>query len=126
MFDVTDRESFEKLPVFVQIIRDDVSLEDPVVILLGNKIDLVHKPREVPATDAVALCNKHNFKEYIETSAKDGTGKQTIVLHLKNLPITIFNAAPQRILNENFIVKTDSMVIYAVLRNLSYFCNSKI
>ena len=70
VFDLTDKESFDKVTDWLKEIRD-FSDKMPVG-LFGNKSDLADK-REVPQEDIDELCKQENLV-YFETSAKNNTG----------------------------------------------------
>ncbi len=69
MFDLSNRESFEHVPKFLDEIKT-AGLAVPVV-LVGNKSDLPN--REVPREEAESLANKLGLT-YLESSAKTGNG----------------------------------------------------
>ncbi|MFX0098763.1 MAG: GTP-binding protein [Candidatus Hodarchaeota archaeon] len=67
LFDVTNRESFDHLPNWIEELEANA---DPVpMVLVGNKIDL---PRDVTAQEAIEFARQFNIKYYYETSAKTG------------------------------------------------------
>ena len=70
VFDLTDKESFDKVTDWLKEIRD-FSDKMPVG-LFGNKSDLADK-REVRQEDIDELCKQENLV-YFETSAKNNTG----------------------------------------------------
>ena len=70
VFDLTDKESFDKVTDWLKEIRD-FSDKMPVG-LFGNKSDLADK-RVVPQEDIDELCKQENLV-YFETSAKNNTG----------------------------------------------------
>ena len=70
VFDLTDKESFDKVTDWLKEIRD-FSDKMPVG-LFGNKSDLADK-RAVPQEDIDELCKQENLV-YFETSAKNNTG----------------------------------------------------
>ena len=70
VFDLTDKESFDKVTDWLKEIRD-FSDKMPVG-LFGNKSDLADK-RKVPQEDIDELCKQENLV-YFETSAKNNTG----------------------------------------------------
>jgi len=70
VFDLTDKESFEKVTDWLKDIRDnEPSLP---ISLFGNKSDLKEK-RVVDQNDIDTLCENEAL-EYFETSAKDNKG----------------------------------------------------
>mmetsp|Transcript_7161 Transcript_7161/g.10549 ORF Transcript_7161/g.10549 Transcript_7161/m.10549 type:complete len:194 (+) Transcript_7161:32-613(+) len=69
VYDVTSKESFEKVSTWVEEIHQNVNY--PIgIVLIGNKIDL---QREVKKTEAEAIAKKYEMG-YFETSAKSGEG----------------------------------------------------
>ena len=70
VFDLTEKESFEKVPDWLKEIRE-FSDKMPVG-LFGNKSDLVDK-RVVTQEEINDLCKEENLV-YFETSAKNNTG----------------------------------------------------
>ena len=70
VFDLTDKDSFDKLTNWLKDIRNH-SLSLPIV-LFGNKSDLVDE-RKVDKDEIDNLCKKEDLK-YFETSAKNNTG----------------------------------------------------
>ena len=70
VFDLTDKESFDKVSDWLKDIREN---EPSIPIsLFGNKSDLKEK-RVVDQNDIDTLCENETL-EYFETSAKDNTG----------------------------------------------------
>ena len=70
VFDLTDKESFDKVTDWLKEIRD-FSDKMPVG-LFGNKSDLVEE-RQVKQEDIDDLCKREDL-EYFETSARNNTG----------------------------------------------------
>jgi small GTP-binding protein len=69
-FDLTRPQTLEAVPDWVKSVREAVEV-DPVLILLGNKADLVKK-RKVSEQEASKLAKDLGLHSYIETSAKTG------------------------------------------------------
>ena len=70
VFDLTDKESFDKVTDWLKEIR---YFSDKMPVgLFGNKSDLADK-REVPQENIDELCKQENLV-YFETSAKNNTG----------------------------------------------------
>ncbi len=69
VFDLTNRESFDHVPKWLDEIKA-IAGEMPVV-LVGNKSDLPN--RKVPREEAEDLAKKLNLR-YMESSAKTGDG----------------------------------------------------
>jgi small GTP-binding protein len=71
IFDITNRDSFNKIDFWLQDLRDNADNIDNIFIyLIGNKIDLEEK-RQVSFEEANEYANKKNMK-YLEVSAKTG------------------------------------------------------
>jgi small GTP-binding protein len=66
VFDVTDRNSFEKVSEWMLQIKNYTQIDKIGIILLGNKVDL--EPREVKPNEGEELAKQFNIK-YFETSA---------------------------------------------------------
>lgn len=64
VFDITDRQSFDDVPGWLQTLSDKVEVP---FILIGNKADLADQ-RAVSFDEASAFANSHNVP-YFETSA---------------------------------------------------------
>ena len=69
LYDVTDRESFNNLSIWLEQIEKNIYKEDLSIILVGNKIDLNF--RNVSYEEAENFA-KNNYLIYCETSSKDG------------------------------------------------------
>jgi small GTP-binding protein len=70
VYDVTDIESFESLPVWLTEISKVCSIQ-PVIVLLGNKVDLTNQ-RRVSKSDAEEFARVNSLIHF-ETSAIDTT-----------------------------------------------------
>ena len=70
VFDVSDKRSFKMVPNWLEQIEKHKT-KDPIVFLVGNKIDL--SERTVSYDEAKQFADENNL-EYFETSAKEGTG----------------------------------------------------
>ena len=70
VFDLTQRETFEKLPDWVKDIKETAA-RDPVTMIVGNKLDIIDG-RKVTNSEGMILAQK-NEMEYIEVSAKTGS-----------------------------------------------------
>lgn len=71
VYDVTNRETFDKLRVWFQEL-DTYSTDDAVKIVVGNKTDVNHQ-RAVSIEEAKELAELHNAM-FVECSAKTSTG----------------------------------------------------
>jgi Ras-related protein Rab-1A len=72
VYDVTSKQSFEHIESWVQEIVQyhDSTGESPVVVLVGNKVDVTGPQRKISADDAKELADKLNLLHF-ETSAKN-------------------------------------------------------
>lgn len=71
IFDLTNRESFEHLNVWLKMVEENAP-EGTVKILLGNKTDM-KKERVITPEEIRNFSNEQKI-EYFEVSAKEGTG----------------------------------------------------
>ena len=69
IYDITDKESFESIPKWMENIQDNKGLDYPI-ILCGNKIDLENK-RVISKKEGEELAQKFGIT-FFETSNKDG------------------------------------------------------
>ncbi|XP_061923504.1 ras-related protein M-Ras isoform X2 [Entelurus aequoreus] len=69
VFSVTDKASFEHVDRFHQLILRVKDREAFPMVLVANKVDLVHL-RKITTDQGQEMAAKHNIT-YIETSAKD-------------------------------------------------------
>mmetsp|Transcript_4917 Transcript_4917/g.5328 ORF Transcript_4917/g.5328 Transcript_4917/m.5328 type:complete len:222 (-) Transcript_4917:49-714(-) len=75
IYDVAQRDTFESLDKWVQIIKKEQG-DDAMILLVGNKIDK-HEYREVTTEEGEELARGYGFP-FMETSAKD----EVNVVHL--------------------------------------------
>ena len=116
VFDVTDRESFNKIETWIQLYKDFNKNQKRIMILLGNKVDLNN--RVVSKDEAVDFAAKKGL-HYLETSAKT----------LENVA-EAFDAMVEQILNSRkeiaFKKKNNSTIklstFQKVKRTISKFC----
>ena len=81
VYDITDKESFEKLNFWI----DQNILNGPKnmkFVLVGNKCDLTEH-RQVSIEDGENLAKKYNIK-FFEASARDGTNVNELFFYLAN------------------------------------------
>ena len=81
VYDITDRESFEKLNFWVDNIKN-FAPENAKFILVGNKCDLANE-RKVSYEEGENYAKKFNIK-FFESSAKDGTNVNELFFYLAN------------------------------------------
>ena len=70
-FDVTKRESFDNLNSWLELIKNN--LENPLIVLFGNKVDIEKDKWKVTSEEACILAKEKGFA-YFECSAKTGQG----------------------------------------------------
>ena len=75
IYDVSDRESFDSIPKWIQDVLD-VKNTEPVLVLIGNKIDL-EKERKVTYEEGKRFAEQNNFI-FQEVSAKTGKNFDTL------------------------------------------------
>ena len=71
VYDLSDKNSFEKLNVWLNDIKDNMS-NDVVLFLIGNKLDI--KDRDISISEEGKIFANKNKIPYYEISAKNGTG----------------------------------------------------
>ncbi|MHA1232883.1 MAG: Rab family GTPase [Candidatus Helarchaeota archaeon] len=69
LFDLTNKESFDKLPNWLEMIA--LNVPNVPIILVGTKADLFHK-KEVPDDEIEKFFNTFKFQGYSEVSFKTG------------------------------------------------------
>lgn len=74
VFDVTSRQTFERLPYWIDMANASLDNNVPRVIF-GNKIDLIEK-RAVSYEEAFTFCRSHGIT-YVESSAMTGENVET-------------------------------------------------
>ena len=75
IYDVSDKESFDSIPRWIQDVLD-VKNTDPVLVLIGNKIDL-EKERKVTYEEGKRFAEQNNYI-FQEVSAKTGKNFDTL------------------------------------------------
>lgn len=70
VYDLTQRETYDKLNDWIKMIKETVT-EDPVIILVGNKLDTGDQ-RKVTTAEGQIMANRNEL-EYLEVSAKTGS-----------------------------------------------------
>lgn len=95
VYDITNRDSFDKiLNNWLPYIRKNLRLREdepmPMMYLLGNKLDLSGKHRQVSVSEAESFAKEHDMG-FLEVSAKTGDGAKEvfrqIAIHADNLLI---------------------------------------
>ena len=86
LFDITRKESFEKLPLWLKELNR-VMVKNIPYIIIGNKIDLIKKyGRQVETKDVKEYVDEIG-SIYIETSAKTGENVENAFLKLTELMV---------------------------------------
>ena len=82
-YDITRRTSFENLPEWYEIIENNTY--NPVVILVGEKLDLADVGRSVEIDQAEEFKEKYGISHFFETSSKNGENNRLIFETLTRL-----------------------------------------
>ena len=82
VFDVTFKPSFENVEKWLNDIKEN--LDNPSLVLLGNKIDLPKDKWQVTQEEIDKLCNKKKLKFYA-TSAKENKGINEAFTYISNV-----------------------------------------
>lgn len=80
VYDITSRDSFEKINVWLKGIKENMNMKDVSLALVGNKIDL-ESSREVTFDEGKQFAIENNCL-FIETSAKTGKGIKEAIFSL--------------------------------------------
>ena len=96
VFDITDKESFQKLKDFWMDQLNTHAPEKAKSVLVGNKSDLAGQ-RQVSIEDAEEFAKDNNLK-YYEVSAKEGTKVVELFFYLAN---EIYQSHTYEEINEN-------------------------
>ena len=81
VFDVTNKESFDKIHDWVKSVHDNIdSYREMNIIIVGNKIDL-DENREVTKEEGVKLSDYYDIP-YFEASAKNSNGVRTFMMKI--------------------------------------------
>ena len=81
VYDISDKESFEKINFWMEHIKNNAP-EEAKKILVGNKCDLANE-RKVSYEEGENYAKKFNIK-FFESSAKDGTNVKELFFYLAN------------------------------------------
>lgn len=85
-FDLTDRDSFYHLAMWLTEIQKYAS-EEVTLILIGTKADLIHR-RVISAEEIAVFCREHKI-EYQETSAKTSDGIEVAFNRITQLSLKV-------------------------------------
>ena len=72
VFDISDRQTFAKLPDWMDDVQQSAKPHAPIFVLIGNKNDL-DKQRQVLHREAQEFASRHKM-DYYEVSARTGSG----------------------------------------------------
>ncbi|MFX1573035.1 MAG: Rab family GTPase [Promethearchaeota archaeon] len=75
-YDITRRNSFENLIEWYDIVKNNA--DNPVIILVGEKLDLADVRRTVDHHQAEEFKETYNLDYFFETSSKSGENNNTI------------------------------------------------
>ena len=90
VFDITNRESFDILSMWIEEAQKYAGPHKLVFILVGNKTDqAIH--REVSKKEALSFATKHDM-EYYETSAKTGSNITKVFHKLADKILTLVDS----------------------------------
>ena len=81
MFDVTSKESFSNISLWLDDIKDN--FDNPCIVLFGNKIDIEKEKWEVTPEEIKKLVEEKKLT-YFETSAKEKLGINEGFNHVAN------------------------------------------
>ena len=72
-YDVTNKESFDKIYYWIKTVKEHISKENNTkIVLIGNKIDLKQE-RQISEEEGKKMAQDYNLN-YYETSAKENIG----------------------------------------------------
>jgi len=72
IFDLNDEITYNKIPMWIHLVKDVAKDMLPIFILVGNKCDSERKV--CPKETILKFCQTHQIAHYIETSTFTGTG----------------------------------------------------
>ena len=75
-YDITRRSSFDNLDEWYQIVSNNAN--NPVFILVGEKLDLADVRRSVDHSQVEEFREKYNIEFFFETSSKNGKNNKKI------------------------------------------------
>jgi len=81
-YDITRRNSFDNLIEWYDIVTNNA--DNPVIILVGEKLDLADVRRTVNYEEAEEFKQKYNLEYFFETSSKSGENNNVIFITLTN------------------------------------------
>ena len=81
VYDITDKESFEKINFWIKNIKENAP-ENAKLILVGNKCDLANE-RQISYEEGEKKASNYNIK-FFESSEKEGTNVKEFFFYLAN------------------------------------------
>jgi len=108
IYDITDKESFESIPQWMENIQDNKGLDYPI-ILCGNKIDLENE-RVISRKEGEELAQKFGIT-FFETSNKDGKNVEKAAFELINQIIKMRENKIKDILKDFEVIEKDSFLL---------------
>lgn len=102
-YDVTNRESFNRLEYWMDEIEKRSRL-DPVRVVVANKTDAPPGERKVTQADGQTYANKRGY-EYFETSSLTGKGVHEM---FKSVAQKVFNKKGEAKSEETLVIKMES------------------
>ena len=107
VFDISDKQSFEKINLWIKDLSDRIDLNNICLILIGNKTDLDDK-REVSIEEAKKFAEKNNI-EYFEISAINNIG---IIEMMEYFIQKCYNNIKQKIDDDTIRLSKDNVSYY--------------
>ena len=80
-FDLTNKESFDRIDFWVQELKKNVGLNDLYIVLVGNKKDKI-EDRKVSYEEAEKYSLDNDFGGYFEVSAKTNEGINDLFINV--------------------------------------------
>ena len=78
---MNDENSFHNIDKYIDEIKNNKNIEQPIIILVGNKCDC---EKIVSENEIKEYCKKRNLINYFETSAKTGENVHEMFNHVVN------------------------------------------
>ena len=107
VFDISDKQSFEKINLWIKDLSDRIDLNNICLILIGNKTDLDDK-REISVEEAQNFAEENNF-DYYEICAIKNIG----ITEMMEFFIKKCNDKMQQNDNESFSIINKNMNNYS-------------
>ena len=98
VYDISNKNTFDRLPIWLQEIENNCRAEDVPIVIAGNKKDL-EEERQVVREQAETFCKERGLY-FLETSAKDNSDEmiQRIFLHLTQ---SVFNKKKSQLIDSD-------------------------